>query len=122
MGCKRGKTKEELLQALIPLFEQTKVNLKSISKISTVEVKKDEIGLIELARFLKVPLEIIGLEAIRNIQYQFDGSDFVEKTIGVTSVSEPCGYLSSNKGQCVMRKVKSKGITLSLWKDKEEIE
>ncbi|GMQ55664.1 cobalt-precorrin 5A hydrolase [Vallitalea sediminicola] len=121
IGCKRGKTRDEITKELMPLLHKKDININRISRISTVEVKKDEIGIIELARTLKIPMDIISLDSIREIQNLFDGSDFVEKTIGVTCVSEPCGYLSSNQGECILNKVKANGITISLWKDKEEI-
>ncbi|GKX31279.1 cobalamin biosynthesis protein CbiG [Vallitalea longa] len=121
IGCKRGKTKEQITKELLMVLEDLKMNINRISRISTVEVKKDEKGIIELARSLKVPMDIVTLDEIREVQYLFHGSDFVERTIGVTCVSEPCGYLSSNRGECILNKVKANGITISLWKNKEEI-
>ncbi|GMQ62493.1 cobalt-precorrin 5A hydrolase [Vallitalea maricola] len=120
IGCRRGKTKEEITKELMPLLEEKDINVKRISRISTVEVKKDEIGIIELARTLKVPMDIITIKKIKEIQHLFEGSKFVEKTIGVTCVSEPCGYISSNKGECILNKVKTNGITISLWKDRRK--
>lgn len=120
IGCRRGKTREEITKELVPLLKREDINIKSISRISTVEVKKDEVGIIELARTLKVPMDIITIDRIMEIQHLFEGSKFVEKTIGVTCVSEPCGYISSNKGDCILNKVKANGITISLWKDRRK--
>lgn len=116
IGCRRGKTKEEILNVLVPLIQNINHSMKSILKLSTVEVKKDEIGILELTKSLNVPLDIISTHEIKKVQHLFEGSDFVEKTIGVTCVSEPCGYISSNKGKCIVKKVKDNGITISLWK------
>lgn len=118
IGCRRGKTKEEIIDQLNKTCNEYNININKISKISTVEVKKDEVGLIELAEKLKVPLEIISLDSIREVQHQFDGSSFVEKTIGVKCVCEPCGYISSNYGKCIVNKVKNNGITISLWESR----
>lgn len=120
IGCRRGKTEEQITKELLPILEDLNMNINRISRISTVEVKKDEKGIIDLSRTLKVPMDIITLDRIREVQHLFHGSDFVEKTIGVTCVSEPCGYLSSNGGKCIINKVKANGITISLWKNKEE--
>ncbi|MCT4687763.1 cobalt-precorrin 5A hydrolase [Vallitalea sp.] len=117
IGCRRGKTREEITKELMPLLKEKDINIRRISRISTVEVKKDEMGIIELARTLRIPMDIITIKKIKEIQHLFEGSKFVEKTIGVTCVSEPCGYLSSNKGECILNKVKANGITISLWKD-----
>ncbi|MCT4598949.1 MAG: cobalt-precorrin 5A hydrolase [Vallitalea sp.] len=121
IGCRRGKTKEEIVNQLIQTCNEYNVDINKISKISTVEVKKDEVGLIELAKTLKVPLEIISLDSIRKVQNIFEGSSFVEKTIGVKCVCEPCGYISSNYGECIVNKIKNNGITISLWETRRNM-
>lgn len=115
IGCRRGKTKNELMNALITVLETHNINLKRVSKLATVDIKSDEIGLLELASYLKVPLECIPKEAIRNIEEKFGGSEFVQKTLGVKAVSEPCGYLGSERGRCIIPQQKLEGITISIW-------
>lgn len=115
LGCKRGKTKEELLDVLSELFTAHNLNLKRINKIVSVDIKHDEVGLIELAKSKGVPFECIPKEAIIKIENQFDGSEFVKETLGVKAVSEPCGYLGSGRGNCLVPVQKLNGITLSLW-------
>lgn len=115
IGCKRGKTKEELLNALLELFTGHHLNLKRICKIVSIDIKQDEVGLIELAKSLSVPFECIPKEAIIKIENQFEGSNFVKETLGVKAVSEPCGYLGSGRGNCLVPVQKLNGITLSLW-------
>ena len=46
---------------------------------------------------LNLDLEIISREEIKKIQNQFEGSDFVEKNIGVRAVSEPVALLASSQ-------------------------
>lgn len=119
IGCKRGKTKEELMDVLNAVFAANDIHLKRINRIVSVDIKHNEIGLLELARSLRVPFECIPREAILNIEDQFDGSDFVKNTLGVKAVSEPCGYLSSGRGTCLVPVQKSRGITISLWRKAE---
>ncbi|PKM52069.1 MAG: cobalt-precorrin 5A hydrolase [Firmicutes bacterium HGW-Firmicutes-7] len=115
IGCKRGKTKEELMEALYGAFKTCGVSMKRLNKLVTVDIKKDEIGLLELVKELKVPLECVPRQAIRAIEEQFEGSEFVEKTLGIKSVSEPCGYIGSGQGKCLLPKQKLAGITISIW-------
>ena len=115
VGCKRGKTKDELMHALNSVLETHNINPKRVGKLATVDIKSDEIGLLELARNLKAPLECIPKEAIRNIEGKFQGSDFVQKTLGVKAVSEPCGYIGSGHGKCIVPLQRLDGITLSIW-------
>ena len=60
-------------------------------------------------------MEIISREEIKKIQNQFEGSDFVEKTIGVRAVSEPVALLSSTKnGKFLVMKEKFPMIMVAL--------
>lgn len=55
-------------------------------------------------------LKIISREEIKPIEHMFLGSEFVKKTIGVSSVSEPCAYLCSNQnGRFIEKKQKKMG-------------
>ena len=79
----------------------------------SVEVKKNEKGIIELAQKLKVPFEIITLEEIKKIEDKFQKSEFVKKSIGVYCVAEPVAYILSNNN-LIVEKHKYKGITFSI--------
>ena len=59
---------------------------RQVKKVATVDVKENEQGLIDAVKFLNLDLEIISREEIKKVQDQFEGSDFVEKNIGVRAV------------------------------------
>lgn len=120
IGCRRGIEKDRILDAIYKSMDKNNLYIKSIKKIATVDVKKDEIGLMESSKELNVPLKIVDREDIKKIEHLFEGSEFVKKTIGVLSVSEPVGYISSNTGKCIMKKTKMDGITISIWEEKYE--
>jgi|GEM_PF-126003 len=88
----------------------------------TVDVKENEQGLINAAKFLNLDLEIVSRDKIKKIQNQFEGSDFVEKTIGVRAVSEPVALLSSaGNGKFLVMKEIYNGITISIYEEEIEI-
>lgn len=113
MGCRRGTTYEDINNSLEDLLNKYDLDKKSIRKIGSVEVKKDEKGIIELAKQLNVPFETIKLEEIKKIEDKFEKSDFVKKSIGVYCVAEPVAYILSNKN-LIVTKHKYKGITFSI--------
>ena len=47
LGCRRGKTVEEIISALTTLFSDNDLSIKSIKQIATVDVKQDERGIID---------------------------------------------------------------------------
>lgn len=122
VGCRRATSKVRLLEAIHSALERYNLDIRSVRKLATVDVKADEIGLIEVASELKLPLQIIDREQIKSIQNNFRGSDFVEKTIGVRAVCEPVAMLASERpGVFLMRKTAFEGITIAIWEEVYEI-
>jgi len=120
MGCRKDKPFIALYEFLKTELERIQLPIGAVKKLATVEVKKNEKGLLELASKLKVPLEIWTINDIKEVQGRFEGSQFVESQIGVTSVAEPVAYLSSDAGKQLTGKIKENGMTLSIWEDNNE--
>ena len=119
IGCRRGTTKEDIKKAVDEVMEKHNLAYESIKKIATVDVKADEIGLIDFAGELKKELIIISREDIKKVEDRFKGSDFVKKQIGVSCVSEPCALLASNgNGKFLEQKHIYNGITISIYEEK----
>ena len=88
---------------------------KSIKAIGTVEVKKDEDGIIEAAKYFNCPMKIFTIDEMQKVENKFNKSQFVKDTIGVYSVSEPSAYLLG--GRLITNKSKYNGITISISKE-----
>lgn len=122
IGCKKDIKAEDILSAIEDCLDKNNLDIKSVKKVATVDVKENEKGLIDAAKFLNLDLEIISRDEIKKIQNQFEGSDFVEKTIGVRAVSEPVALLSSvGNGKFLVMKEKYNGITISIYEEEMKI-
>ena len=122
IGCKKDTKAEDILFAIEDCLNKNNLDIKSVKKIATVDVKENEKGLIDAAKSLNLDLEIISREEIKKIQDQFEGSDFVEKNIGVRAVSEPVALLaSSQEGDFIEMKAKYNGITISIYEEELKI-
>lgn len=120
IGCRKDSKKETIEKFIKDSFKSLNLSLKSIKKIATVDVKKYEKGLIDLSKEWEIILEIISRDKIKEIENMFEKSKFVEQTIGVGAVSEPCAYLASLKnGKFLLKKAKRDGITLSIYEEKD---
>jgi cobalt-precorrin 5A hydrolase len=115
IGCRRGKSKEEIREAVTSVFEQFNLALKSIKTIASIELKKDEPGILEFARELKVPTRFFSKDEIRQVQSNFSSSQFVESITKTTSVCEPCAHLCG--GEMVVPKQIVNGITIAVTKE-----
>ncbi|WXR60831.1 cobalamin biosynthesis protein [Peptostreptococcaceae bacterium AGR-M142] len=114
IGCKKNKTKTEIKKAFYKFLEEKNIDKNAILKIATVDVKEEEQGLIEFARdCYDQELNIIKRDEIKLYEDLFDKSEFVKKSIGVYSVSEPVAYIVGNNN-LVVKKSKYNGITFSV--------
>ena len=118
IGCKKDTEAIEIVEAIETVMGKHNLDMRSVKHIATVDVKKEEAGLIRASEMLGKNLVIIGREEIKRVQHSFEGSDFVERNIGVRAVSEPVAYLSSSRtGHFLEKKAKYKGITISIYEE-----
>ncbi|MCT4583633.1 MAG: cobalamin biosynthesis protein [Peptostreptococcaceae bacterium] len=120
IGCRKNKTKTEIKTAFCKFLKDENIDKNAILKLATVDVKQEEQGLIEFARdFCNKELNIVKRDEIRLYEDLFNKSEFVKKSIGVYSVSEPVAYIVGNNN-LVVKKSKYNGITFSVSNAKME--
>ena len=87
MGCKRGKSFEELLSFILEDYtlEELKDNLYGICSI---DKKANEIGLLKLAAYLHCKFITFLAEELESVSGDFSESEFVKENVGVGNVSE----------------------------------
>ena len=122
IGCKRGVSKEHIIEKLKYAMDKQNLELSAIKMAASAWVKSDEIGLLEAMKELDIPIKFFEKEEILKLEDLIEEkSEYVKKTIGVYGVSEPCAFLaSSGKGAFLAKKIKLDGMTLSIFE--EEIE
>lgn len=114
IGCRQGKSSDEILAAVHQVFRINNLSLKSIDSLATIELKKDEPGIKQACKVLGCQLTIFPVEQILTIEQHFEQSDFVRETTGVGAVSEPCAVLSG--GNLIVKKQMIDGITIAVAK------
>lgn len=118
IGCKKDTPKEKIIEIIENILKSLNISTKAIRVMGTVDIKKDEIGIIESAKYFNVPLKIISRDEIKKIEDKFETSDFVRKTIGVGAVSAPCSILASEReGKLLIEKSRFQGITVSVYEE-----
>lgn len=122
IGCKRGVSKEHIIEKLKYAMDKQNLELSAIKMVGSAWVKSDETGLLEAMKELDIPIKFFEKEEILKLENLIEEkSEYVKKTIGVYGVSEPCAFLaSSGKGTFLAKKIKLDGMTLSIFE--EEIE
>ncbi|MDD7795231.1 cobalt-precorrin 5A hydrolase [Clostridium sp. 'White wine YQ'] len=112
IGCKKDTSTDKLRAFIKEALIEHGYLLKAVDKISTVDLKSEEKAILNLAKELEVPIDIHGRESIENVEHLFKGSEFVKKSIGVSSVAEPCVYLSG--GEILVNRIAKEGMTLCI--------
>ncbi|MBA5850982.1 cobalt-precorrin 5A hydrolase [Clostridium sp. cel8] len=116
IGCKKNFDAETMKTQVINVLKEKNIDKRAVCKVATVDLKASESAILHLKDYLKCNLEIFSRESIKRVQHKFEGSDFVEKTIGVRGVCEPCAYLAGAVE--LTEKMKLNGMTLCIGKIK----
>ena len=114
IGCKKGKSAEDILAAAEMTLEKALIRKEAVEKIATIDLKKDEPGIRSLAGRWKVPLVTYTAEELRTVKGNFTPSPFVEQVTGVDNVCERSAVLASNNGWILRRKWCMDGVTTAL--------
>ena len=92
LGCKKGKTVEELEGFLQEICKTQQINIHEIGAIASIDVKKEEKGIWELSRRIGVDFEVFTRQELEQIEETVTPSDFVKETVGVDNVCERSAY------------------------------
>lgn len=112
IGCRKDFDSEKMGMTTRNIFKEYNIDERAVEHISTVEIKKDEKAIIELAKELNCGMKVFSIEEIKKVQYKYQGSDFVEKTIGARAVCEPCVELAG--GKLITEKISCDGMTICI--------
>lgn len=112
MGCRRGTPTTALRTLLKEVFAQEGIPQRAVSALCTIDLKKDERGLQELAGELGVPLTTYSAQELAQIPGDFTPSPFVEQITGVDNVCERAALASG--GSLLRKKTARDGVTVAL--------
>jgi cobalt-precorrin 5A hydrolase len=113
VGCNRGTSAEEITAAVRRVAADAGLAAKSVRCLATVEAKRDEVGLVEAAKHLGVPLELCPKEALNAVPDVPNPSEAPRRFVGVQGVAEPSALLVSG-GRLLVEKVKSGNVTVAI--------
>ena len=112
LGCRKEVSGGRIIDFIYEVLSEEGLSPLSVGNIGTIELKRNEPGIIEAAEHFGCGLKIFSGEDISKVQDMFMKSDFVKNTVGVNSVSAPAAYLMG--GNLIREKAVKNGITLSV--------
>ena len=94
MGCERNCPVDELERLLMDCLDQAGLALDAVSSINSIDIKADEVGLIELAEKLGKPFQTWDVPQLGTMESLLSTrSEYVFNTVGVYGVAESGGAL-----------------------------
>lgn len=112
IGARRNTPFEKLKKFIEESLVKYNIDIRAVNKIVSVDVKKDEQGIIDLAEYLGCPFITFTRDEIKTVQDKYEGSPFVLKTLGITGVCEPSVDLAG--AEIIEGKIKHEGMTLAI--------
>lgn len=120
LGCRRGVPVDELEQLIDTTFRDNNLAKASINCLATAELKRDEVGIGQLAEKLQLPVHYYS-ESELNCVFPADGagpgptpSPEPHRLLGIWGVCEPAALLASTATELLVTKTKTARATVAV--------
>ncbi len=118
IGCRKGISLEAVEELLEKVLKEHHLSVKAIEKICSIDIKKEEPALKQLADKLGVPFQVFSAEELELLTGVYTASAFVNQITGVDNVCERAAVLGS-RGELIVKKQALNGVTIAMAVRKE---
>ena len=95
-------------------LKESDVYREALRAIASIDLKKEEVGLLSLAEAWQLPFLTFTEEELKAVQGEFTPSQFVKKITGVENVCERSAVLGCGQGTLIRKKTGRDGVTTAL--------
>lgn len=121
IGCKKGKSLREIESLVMEVLERHQISMQAVRNVATIDLKKEEQGLLEFCEKYKLELTIYTSSQLEEVSGSFTESEYVKKITGVGNVCERAAILGSGYGQMIQEKTAKDGVTVSVTRREQVI-
>jgi len=115
LGCRRGLAAETIERAVTVLLWDEGIPLVRVCEAATIDIKRDEEGLLGFAQAHRLPLRFYSAQELAAVPGEFTASERVLRTVGVDNVCERAAALCGGTGNLVLRKTAKDGVTVAVF-------
>lgn len=112
IGCRRGTPAGAIAALVDQILAEHNVHPAAVETVATIDLKKDETGLLNFCRDRGWPLSCYGAEELAAVEGDFTPSDFVRSVTGVDNVCERAALLGAER--LLVKKTARDGVTAAL--------
>ena len=121
IGCRKNISLEAIEELYKIIIDEYNIDLRAIKSVSSIDLKKNEDGLLRFSEKYKLPISFYTAEELSMLDGEFTTSAFVRDITGVDNVCERAAYKSSNYGEFIVRKTSKDGVTISICMHNQEV-
>ena len=130
IGCKKGTPVDKIEHAVQDAFAKAGLRMEALCAVVSIDLKKEEAGLLEFCETRNVPFETYAAEELQAVPGTYSASEFVSGVTGVDNVCERSAvkYASEHgmnqgeqllggqakHGELLLRKQAYGGVTVAL--------
>lgn len=130
VGCKKGTSVDKIEHAVQDAFAKAGLRMEALCAVASIDLKKNEVGLLEFCETRKVPFKTYAAEELRAVPGIYSASEFVSGVTGVDNVcersavkyasehatnqGEPLLGRQAKHGELLLRKQAHGGVTVAL--------
>ncbi len=111
IGCRRGIPADAVEKAVRGTLEDAGIDFRAVCAVASIDVKKDEEGLLAFARKQALPISFYSAEALNQVPGRFEESEFVLGTVGCGNVCERAAAMGG--GKVIIHKTAANGVTVA---------
>lgn len=112
VGCRRGTEAAAIEELFKTLCDKEDLHPKAFGLVCSIDLKKDEPGLLEFCRGRGLPFQTFSAGELAGVPGDFTPSPFVEATTGVDNVCERSAALGG--GMLRVKKTAGGGVTMAV--------
>lgn len=115
IGCKKGACREKIEEAVWAALGAGGLLRQAVRDVSTIELKANEPGLRAFCEAWMLPLKCYSPQVLNACPGEFQGSEFVRRTVGVDNVCERSAACAAGPGaKILIRKRCADGVTVAI--------
>lgn len=88
VGCKKGTPMDKIEHAVQDAFAKAGLRMEALCAVVSIDLKKEEAGLLEFCETRNVPFETYAAEELQAVPGTYSASEFVSGVTGVDNVCE----------------------------------
>ena len=120
VGCRKGVSEGQIERAIRHALSQREHGesfLGEVRELVTIDLKAQEPGLSAFSQRYGIPLRMIAKQQVVARPWVTQRSDWVQQSVGVDGVCEPCALIACTRGRLVVPKTTLDGVAVAVVED-----